>query len=161
MGLAAIEHSGKYPVYDLGDKSVIDIGGGPVSMLLKAVNAGDLQVIIDPCAYPGWTQLRYADAGIIRFENPAEKFFPQLEGKFDEAWIYNVLQHVEDPAKIIENAKRYAKTVRLFEWIDMPAHEGHPHELTEASLSEWLGVPGTVEELSESGCYGRAFYAIA
>ncbi len=79
---------------------------------------------------------------------------------WDEAWIYNVLQHTEDPEQVIGNARRAAMTVRLFEWIDIPPHEGHPHMLTEESLSGWLGHPGQVGELRESGCFGRAFYGV-
>jgi hypothetical protein len=48
----------------------------------------------------------------------------------------------------------------LFEWIDIPAHDGHPHELTEASLNEWIGQKGNVITLAESGCYGKAYYGV-
>jgi hypothetical protein len=46
----------------------------------------------------------------------------------------------------------------LFEWIDVPAHEGHPHELTVAFFERLLGRGGNVARLNESGCVGRAFY---
>lgn len=158
MGLEAVQWAGKWPAYDMQDKKILDIGGGPVSMLLKCENLGG-GVVIDPCPYPSWTSFRYDEAGIRRFENKGEEFFPSLENAFDEVWIYNVLQHVEDPEQIIANAKRYAPKVRLFEWIDIPPHEGHPHELSSYNLAKWLGVPGNVEDLNESGCVGRAFYA--
>lgn len=80
---------------------------------------------------------------------------------FQEAWVYNVLQHVMDPEKIIQVAKRAARVIRLFEWIDIPPHPGHPHELTEANLSKWLGGEGTVEEFKgENGLSGKAFYGV-
>jgi hypothetical protein len=70
------------------------------------------------------------------------------------------MQHAIDPGKIIDNAKKAAPVLRLFEWIDIPAHDGHPHELTEASLNEWIGQKGNVITLAESGCYGKAYYGV-
>jgi hypothetical protein len=72
--------------------------------------------------------------------------------------MYNCLQHAVDPPKIIRNALRAAPIFRIFEWVDVPAHEGHPHELTEVSLNRWIGQPGCTTNLSEFGCYGRAYY---
>jgi hypothetical protein len=78
---------------------------------------------------------------------------------FDEVWIYNVLQHTEDPAKIIANAKRLAPSLRMFEWIDLPAYPGHPQALTQAKLEDWIGMQGQVsEQHGEGGCWGRAFH---
>ena len=82
------------------------------------------------------------------------------ESGYDEVWIYNCMQHAIDPERIIANAKAAAPLLRLFEWIDIPAHDGHPHELTEASLNKWIGGTGTVTYLSESGCYGKAYYGV-
>jgi len=158
MGLVNEPRDGKWPVYDLQGKSVLDIGGGPASMLLKTVNAGRL-VVADPCSYPAWIDARYLIAGIEYFQIAGEvlnQHFP--DDKFDEVWIYNVLQHTDNPAKIIENARCLGKTVRIFEWVDIPAHTGHPHELKAQTLQEWLGGPGTVEQMNENGCNSRAFY---
>jgi hypothetical protein len=68
--------------------------------------------------------------------------------------------HVEDPKKIIENAHVLAKTIRIFEWVDIQPYDGHPQTLTKAGLEESLGAPGFVAELNESGCVGRAFYGV-
>jgi hypothetical protein len=83
-----------------------------------------------------------------------------VEYGWDEVWIYNCMQHAIDPKLIIDNAKKAAPVLRLFEWIDIPAHDGHPHELTEANLDEWIGAKGNVIQLAESGCYGKAYYGV-
>ena len=80
------------------------------------------------------------------------------ERGWDEAWIYNCLQHTDDPRLIIENAKRAAKKLRVFEWLDIPPHEGHPWMLTEELLNEWTGGTGGTVFLQESGCYGKAYF---
>lgn len=155
MGLTAYANYGKWPCYDLQNKSVLDVGGGPVSMLLKCENRGRTAVV-DPCNYPYWVRARYNESGIDYLRIPAELY--QSPYKWDEVWIYNVLQHVQDPELIISNAKELASTIRIFEWIDLAPHEGHPHELKEESLNKWLGGEGTVEWLDENNCYGRAYY---
>ena len=146
--------------FDAGNKAIVDIGGGPVSMLLKCKNlvAG---LVVDPLDYPSWTIDRYKSHNIK---------YSQLRGEdldtngWDEAWIYNCLQHADDPKLIIENAFKAANTVRIFEWINIPAHEGHPHELTEKFFQDCF--TGTVNfgygtvKLAEQGCYGEAFYGV-
>src|SRR6266704_2122476 len=101
MGLTAYSNRGKWPCYDLAGKSVLDIGGGPVSMLLKCENRGPC-LVADPCRYPAWTVDRYRTSGIDFRQIKGEEL---LEAGWDEVWIYNVLQHTEDPALIIKNAR--------------------------------------------------------
>ena len=140
--------------FDVAGKTVLDIGGGPSSLLLKAANLSEGKVV-DPIAYPQWTVDRYASKNISVSVSLGEDI--EEEG-WDEVWMYNCIQHTVDPAKIIRNALRAAPIFRIFEWVDVPAHEGHPHELTEVSLNEWIGQPGCTTNLSEFGCYGRAYY---
>lgn len=159
MGLENIGvHGGYAPVYDLRGKSVLDIGGGPVSMLLKCVNK-NLCYVADPCSYPFWTHMRYAEAK-ISFHKKRGEDASKEDYKVDEVWIYNVLQHVDDPQLIINNAKSIAKTIRIFEWIDIPAYLGHPHELKEHLLNEWLQGNGTTEFMHENGCEGKSYYGV-
>lgn len=159
MGLEIVPWGGQWPVYDLDGRSVLDIGGGPVSMLLKTVNGGD-RLVVDPCDYPGWVQVRYLSAGIgyRRCSGEAMNDEGAIVSGFDEVWIYNCLQHTQDPETIIDNALAAAPVLRMFEWIDIPAHEGHPHELKAALLDEWVGGVGTVERMNENGCVGTAWY---
>jgi len=151
MGLKQEHYS-----FVIDNKSVLDIGGGPTSMMLKVKDLKKGKVV-DPIQYPNWTMMRYLAKNIEVDIKPGEEVF---EKSWDEVWIYNCMQHAIDPGKIIANAKAAAPILRLFEWIDVPAHDGHPHELTENSLNEWIGQKGNVIQLAESGCYGKAYYGV-
>jgi hypothetical protein len=141
---------------DCEGKSILDIGGGPISMLLKCKNVKG--TVIDPCNYPSWIAIRYDLAGIKYIKDKGENI---TEGLYDEVWIYNVLQHVEDPAKICENALRVGKVVRVFEWINMGVSPGHPHNLTEDKLNGWLKGYGKIEKMTgQNGCKGQCYYGI-
>lgn len=141
----------------LDNKSVLDIGGGPSSMLLKCKGLKKGKVI-DPIHYPQWTTLRYSDHNID--VQVCEGEDAEEEG-WDEVWIYNCLQHVHDPQVLLNKAKKSAELLRIFEWIDIPAHEGHPVELTKDYLDACIGLPGSgTVTLSESGCFGKAYYGV-
>ena len=122
--------------YDLKGKSVIDVGGGPVSLLLKYINRG-LCAVVDPLKVPDWVKLRYEENNIQFHNLPAENFIPK---EFDEVWIYNCLQHTENPQLIIENVLKGGKVIRIFEWINTPISDGHIHTLTKTQLDSWLSV---------------------
>jgi 2-polyprenyl-3-methyl-5-hydroxy-6-metoxy-1,4-benzoquinol methylase len=157
MGLEFF-HDGKSPYnIDLTGKSILDIGSGPTSLLLKGVGFRSADVV-DPIFFPKWTQERYREAGIIFWVMRGEDV--SFGRQFDEAWIYNVLQHTEDPELVIKNAKRAADIIRIFEWIDTPTNIGHIHTLTEAKLNKWLGGYGKVEQIAERNCFGKAYYGI-
>lgn len=157
MGLVAEMVEGKYPVYDLKGKSVLDIGGGAYSMLLKCINAKGW--VIDPCGYPSWTVERYKAAGINYIKMKGEDI-DKLDLTFDYILIYNVLQHVHNPEMIIKKAKRICKGIRIFEWIDNGVSPGHPWDLKEEKLNKWLGGIGKVEQLNTQGCNGKSYYGI-
>lgn len=57
----------------------------------------------------------------------------------DEVWLFNVLQHVIDPYKIVERAKKQSKAVRFFEPINYGVNECHPWNLTLEMFKEWFG----------------------
>lgn len=159
MGLQIInDGTGRWPVYDLAGKAVLDLGGGPASALLKTINGGDLMVV-DPQPLSPWLLARYGALGIEYREQPAEEL-SLLSARFDECWVYNVLQHVQDPAQVLKVARGSARLVRLFEWIDSPPHLGHPHQLSAFWLREQLGDGGQVELMAENGCNGYAFYGV-
>lgn len=158
MGLVLNKENGKI-IIDGKGKSILDIGAGPVSMLLKVINSVD-KVAVDPCCYPNWILNRYDEAGITFVDLKGEDLNKLESDNFDEVWIYNCLQHVEDPEKIIKNAKKLGKTIRIFEWIDIPPHKGHPQELKADLLDEWLNGVGHVEELNTNGCIGKAYFGV-
>lgn len=162
MGLTLTDFGdGRWPVMDLQGRSVLDIGGGPVSMLLKTRNGG-ARVIADPCQYPEWIAARYDIAGIEYHIIEGESLLDIVSDlpTFDEVWIYNVLQHTHDPALIVANARALAPVVRMFEWVDLPPHPGHPQMLKAKVLDGWLSGRGTVEQMNENGCHGRAYYGV-
>ena len=154
------ERPGHWPVYDLDGRSVLDLGGGPVSILLKCVNGGQ-RTVVDPCLYPFWVKARYETAGILQVVEQAETFeHRDIDDPYDEAWIYNVLQHVEDPKAVIDTACNYALNLRIFEWIETETNVGHPHTLHADDLNRWIGGTGTVEQVNENGAVGLAYYGV-
>ncbi|HEY9377373.1 MAG TPA: methyltransferase domain-containing protein [Jiangellaceae bacterium] len=161
MGLLQVNLGEKWPIFDLGRRNVLDVGGGPVSILLKCVNAGQNCVVLDPGDYPAWTVDRYEYCGIRVVRERAEDWLEAVAaGSFDEAWCYNVLQHVVDPERIVVGMRQAAATVRIFEWIDTPPVLGHPHTLTAATLDEWLDGPGHVTQLNHNGCHGLSYSGV-
>ena len=157
MGLKFF-HDKKSPYnIDMGGKSVIDIGGGPASLLLKCHNLGNAWVV-DPLEVPEWVKMRYELAGILHNQIPAE----DLDARgFDEVWIYNCLQHTRTPHKIIKKALRAGGIVRIFEWVNTSKNEGHPHAFTAQVLDEWFKGEGKQEKLKgEASCFGDCWYGI-
>jgi 2-polyprenyl-3-methyl-5-hydroxy-6-metoxy-1,4-benzoquinol methylase len=149
-------HNNKSPYnFDLGGLSVLDIGGGPTSVLLKFVNFKG--TVADPCDYPQWVADRYALAGIEYIKQKGEDL--DVSKFYDVVMIYNVLQHTEDPHKIIENALKISKMIKIFEWVNMGTNEGHPHSFTDTQLDSWLKGYGKVEHLDGiANCTGDCYY---
>lgn len=152
MGLVELSNSQFSFYYNLGGKSVLDIGGGPTSLLLKCVNRGRSKVV-DPLAYPNWIAERYEHAGI---DYELVKGEDVNDTGFDQVWIYNVLQHVIDPEILIKNAQKAGKIIRLFEWLEIGIAPGHPHNLLEDQMNEWLRGTGGIKY---SGG-GKEYYGI-
>ena len=141
-------------------RSVIDIGGGPVSMLLKRKNFLP-SVVVDPLSYPKWTRDRYDSKAIEVWQVRGEDIdkIPDIR-KFDEVWIYNCLQHTDNPEKIIQNAKQKARVLRIWEWINQPARLGHPQELKSDLLEKWIGQHGKVRSINSRFLRGEFFYGV-
>lgn len=164
MRLVNTPTNGKWPVYDMNGASVIDIGGGPESVLLRMVNASR-RVVADPCHYADWVYARYEHCGIESLRTPGEDLdmMPGPRPLFDLAIGMNVLQHVASEAaaeRIVRNARHLAREVRWFDWIDMPLSPGHSVSPTQELLESWFGATGTTEWMDENGCHGRAWYAV-
>jgi hypothetical protein len=156
MGLRADWTGAHPPTYDIAGASVIDIGGGPVSLLLKCANRGR-SVVADPGRYPDWVIARYEHCGIEWWRTNGE----DISGyTFDEAWLYNVLQHTNDPGRVVAVAREAAATVRVFEWLDVDPYPGHPQQLYREEMDEWFGGHGYEAQLNEHGCVGHAYYGV-
>lgn len=106
-------------------KRILDIGCGPESlMLLYDVAPGS--VALDPLKFRVEDEEVYAAHGITRAIAPAETW--EWDGEpFDEVWIYNCLQHTMDPQRIMANAKRWGRRVRLWEWVNKGTDAQHLH----------------------------------
>jgi SAM-dependent methyltransferase len=145
--------------FDLQGKSILDIGGGECSLLLKCVNYSNAMVV-DPLMskYPEWVISRYNTANIKTLTSKGEDI--KIEDSFDECWIYNVLEHCENPEKVIKNALRLGNIVRAFEWINTTTNIGHIHSLTEEKLNKWFEGEGKVEDINKNGAVGTAWYGI-
>ena len=141
MGLSQIWHYFE----GMDDKKILDIGGGPTSMLLKCSNLKEGKVV-DPIKWPQWVIDRYK---IHNIEYEAKGGEDVNEEGFDEVWIYNCLQHVLDPELIIKNALKAAPVLRIFEWIN--THDegpGHPHILSKDFLDKAIGQEGNTVNLN-------------
>ena len=153
MGLIRMETFRSPFFFDMKGASVIDIGGGPVSLLLKCINVSG--IVIDPGDYPHFIYERYRTAGIRCAVEVGENL--NAIGH-DEAWIYNSLQRSVNPELVLNNAKRAAKTIRIFQWINTIVSEDSPHILTRRFFDRVLGVSGTVEVVNLFGYMGYAYY---
>jgi hypothetical protein len=157
MGLKIVPNAYTNFRIPLNGKKVLDIGGGPSSLLLKCENVEGW--VVDPCDYPDWVAQRYKESGIHYLKMKGEDL-GIIDDAFDEIWIYNVLQHVQNPKKIIDNALKLGKLIRIFEWIETGIVPGHLHSFTREQLEQWLGGKGKVVKLSGNGLYGKAFTGV-
>lgn len=81
--------------------------------------------------------------------------------QFNEVWIFNVMQHIQDPEKFIEKAKRIGKSILFFEPIDWPIEIYHPFSYTLDDYKRWFGdcvqfyKGGSIKGFHEANCaYG-------
>jgi len=118
---------------DLKGKRIIEIGCADNPALKYCYNYGDC-TIIEPMFSPR-LDLFILQTGINLIKEPAE--YVEVEG--DEAWLFNVLQHVISPDKIIENMKRSVSIIRFFEPIEMGTCQKHPHAFTLNDFKYWFG----------------------
>ena len=60
---------------------------------------------------------------IVLIEQPAEEI--DFNFRVNEVWLFNVLQHVINPSKIIYNCKRISKRIYFFEPINCGLSDCH------------------------------------
>jgi hypothetical protein len=155
MGL---EVDDRYTIHTEG--TIWDAGGGPVSLLLKAIG-WERAVVIDPAPYPNWTRERYLHRGIEVERMTAERAFLVMDAP-DEVWMYNTLQHVEDPQELVTAAVFSGAVVRLFEWVEEPTNECHLHTLHADDIERWAveagaSVTSRAGKLNDVECYAGVF----
>lgn len=125
---------------DLKGKSIIEVGPADVPALYYCGDKGAHSIIIEPMPSSVLEELS-SEKCISTVIQPAEyvKYLDSPNWKIDEVWIFNVLQHVMDPDKVVANCKKWAKTIRFFEPIDMGTTEAHPHSFTLDDFKGWFG----------------------
>jgi 2-polyprenyl-3-methyl-5-hydroxy-6-metoxy-1,4-benzoquinol methylase len=157
MGFISFYNNKSSYNFNLNGETVLDIGGGPASFLLKCVNFKG--TVVDPCNYPKWVVDRYKLADIEYIKQKGEDL--DVSKQYDLVTIYNVLLHTEDPYKIIKNALHVSKIIKIFEWINTEPSDGHPQTFTENQLDEWLGGIGKTEEFNgENSWQGTGYFGI-
>lgn len=150
--------------YDLQGKSILDLGGGVVSILLKCENRGANCSVVDPILSkaPNWVIERYNTARIATIGVPAEEYaFEKVSGVFNEVWLYNVLQHTQDPAKILKGIKSLSPiTIRIHEWLNTLPHKGHPQTITKEMIDKYLDIDLKVANGDPSEGYSFVGYGV-
>lgn len=148
--------------YDFEERTVLDVGCGPFSLLQRSrVGTG---VALDPIDYGPELEAGYVSRKLQRVIGPAEKM--ATTETFDEVWCYNCLQHVMDPMLILQKMKDCGIRIRLYEWLDIPPHQGHPQMLTEALFdaafpeAEWRRDVWEVGESLTPLLHGRYLAAV-
>lgn len=128
--------------------TVTDIGAGPQSLLLtSSVSLGS--VVVDPLTFSEDDEGWYRQWTFGRATVAAEDYVgPQT----DEVWLYNCLQHVRDPERVLAVAMAHArKVVRIFEWIGVPTDAMHLHTLDALKLRGALWRGDWTERYTVSG----------
>lgn len=116
--------------YDLKGKNIVEIGPADFPALAYCHNLGKDCLIIEPMP----------SEHLKRFNIPIiTDLAEDAEYTADEVWLFNVLQHVIDPGKIIERAKKQASVIRFFEPINYGTDDCHLWNLTFDMFKEWFG----------------------
>ena len=127
-------------ISSVAGKSVIEIGAGPWGLTLR-VKGASLLYAVEPAKFPANILGRYESRGVKFINEPAELVTLKSLGlteKFDEVWLSNCLQHTQSPQHILQNMLDLGKTIRVFEWVDYPPHEGHPWLITKNLIESEL-----------------------
>jgi hypothetical protein len=135
-------YKNSYPYYfkylnidtNLSGKSVVEIGPARIAGLLFCTNYSK-SYIIEPTPYEGIDYL-YENKNIEIIKEKAESCnFPYV----DEVWIFNLMQHVQDPDKLIEICKKHSKIIKFFEPIDLPTNNEHPYSFSLEDYKNYFG----------------------
>lgn len=149
------------PYLNYENKTIIDVGSGPIGPLLHCTNLSNKSTCIEPLIekYHPIVKKRYIDHNLQVFGGPFEDYI--FEEKVDEVWFFNILQHCIDPELCLIKAKENSQIIRIFEPIDLPTNNEHPHSFNEQWFKNILGDEvkifqgGTIDRFHEANCvYG-------
>jgi hypothetical protein len=127
----------KTDIESLKTKSILEIGPAFFASLLylQVSSATILEPLFD--RFPKGIQDLYIEKNIEIEKTLAEYFDDYF--KFDEIWLFNVLQHTLNPLEILNKLKNSGKTIRIFEPINTSCDIAHPHSL---SVEHFRGIFG-------------------
>lgn len=83
----------------------------------------------------------------VKFEDPFIVITSMME-----IWMFNVLQHVQDPEKFISKAKR-ARIVRYFEPINTGITPYHPHSFLKDDFERWFPEVNKYYNETTNSCF--------
>lgn len=118
--------------HDFGDVTIVDIGSGPIGILTK-LKARE-KIAVDPLP------IESQDKTIKRIFAYGEKI-PLLDEKADCVFIYNTLQHVLSPEKVLKEANRLLKKGGLLyiaENLNVPTDKWHMHSLKSEMFDSFI-----------------------
>lgn len=138
--------------WDFGNMRVLDVGGSGQSILLKAKGN---RTVLDPINPPQWMLDRYKASGITFLNQKGEDYIP---GEYDLVIGMNVLQHCDNPEKIVSNVLKISKLIKWFDWIEAGTPKGHIHNLHREDLDRMFGGSGRVESINQNPVVGLAWY---
>ena len=146
------DHFNIDPENDLVGKKILESGGGcsPAISFCKGLKKS---VNVEPL-YDKFPEEIKEKLNNLKIESVSIGFEDyKKRAKFDEVWFFNVLQHVRDPFLQIENAKRIAKIIRVFEPIDTAINNEHPHTFSMEFFREQF--PNTEVKMYHGGSSER------
>ncbi len=127
-----LEYFGLKENENFGNNILVDIGSGPIGILTKL--RAERRIAIDPMP------INKNDKIIERICSPGENI-PLHDESVDRVFIYNVLQHVISPGKVLGEGKRILKKGGIFyilENLNVPVDISHPHSLRSEMFEGWL-----------------------
>jgi hypothetical protein len=119
---------------DLKQKSICEIGCARISSLFFCNNYST-SYVIEPTYYPEADKY-YEGKNIVRIYDRTEICkFP----KVNEVWLFNVLDHVQDPNLIVDLCKKNADIIRFFEPINCGTNNEHPFTFSFKDYEDYFG----------------------
>jgi SAM-dependent methyltransferase len=120
-----------YTPLDYTEKQIVDLGAG--SKLRSRFFQNAKIIVIEPLAEKFIKKVEYSDLkdAYRIYSFPAEKFIPELENKIDFIMCINVLDHAENPEKILRNSFSYLKNLgQMLLSVDLHSgYSGLPHTI--------------------------------
>lgn len=158
------KHDYKSKIFDLKNKVIVDMCGGPSSLLLRCKNF-KRAMIIDPGDFPDFIVNRYKENNIEILKIPAEEFDYKIleeykENHHIETWFYNALAHCFQPYIILKNAMENSNIIRMIEGCNMGINIQHPQNLTQEEFEEILGQRGIMVEPNDPSPSPRGLHFV-